>query len=355
LPDTSRFTLALTTVEGTPAIEPDCQISFLRTDDTTARVSNHVAFPPDHTFILPAFPAEKNLICQVNPSLYQAETSGFFIPSEDKAQTLNLVRNPAKWTPGFQALGDLSPARFGPLTRVIDASDDVDVKRGPDLGNFSDAFDNLRGTQQILAKIALLNLYAVLSDEEEPVGNTNWFRFVNKIVRIDQERFVAEADPALLVIVRQIFENLGDFASKGFFTELSAGLHLENIPPRYRLTSDLVTIKVRYEQGNVQFTMSEAALGTKNVVLLDCDMDEHSNIIEHTADLFIHAFSGGTHPIEMHEYIVHHDKGVNLGYDLAPILPEEAVAAVVPAMAAAPLRQVKKTSPAKKKKKKQSR
>src|SRR5262249_39795910 len=174
---------------------------------------------------------------------------------------------------------------------------------------------NLASDQQILAKMALLNLYAVLSDEKEPIGNTNWFRFVQQIVRIDQERFVAEADPALFDIVETILKNLDTFKSKGYFTE-SASLHVENIPPRYTLTADLITVKVRYEQGNVQFTMSKATTNGRNVVLLDCDMDEHSNIIEHVGDLFTHVFTGGTHPIDMHEYIVHHNPGVQLGYTL---------------------------------------
>ena len=62
--------------------------------------------------------------------------------------------------------------------------------------------------------------------------------------------------------------------------------------------------------------MGAARTEGKDVVLLDCDMDEHSNIIEHAGDLFTHVFTGGTHPIDIHEYIVHHDRNVQLGYTL---------------------------------------
>src|SRR6059058_2453644 len=95
-------------------------------------------------------------------------------------------------------------------------------------------------------------------------------------------------------------------------------MHYDNIPQRYVLTSSLISVKIRYEQGNLQLTLGQATCDGKKVVLLDCDMDEHSNVIEHAGDLFLHVFSGGTHPIDMHEYIVHNDTEVNLGYSLEP-------------------------------------
>ena len=36
----------------------------------------------------------------------------------------------------------------------------------------------------------------------------------------------------------------------------------------------------------------------------------------HTEDLFIHALTGGIHPIDMHECLVHYGPGVQLGYAL---------------------------------------
>jgi hypothetical protein len=40
------------------------------------------------------------------------------------------------------------------------------------------------------------------------------------------------------------------------------------------------------------------------VHLLDCDMDEHLNLINHGFDVVKHLFNGGTSPSAMHEYIV---------------------------------------------------
>jgi hypothetical protein len=37
-------------------------------------------------------------------------------------------------------------------------------------------------------------------------------------------------------------------------------------------------------------------------------------------DFFKHQFTGGTHPIDIHEYIARHDPNVDLGYQL--VLPE---------------------------------
>jgi hypothetical protein len=315
--DTARFTLSIKNAEGSVAFEPNCNVDFQRTDGSTAAQAKGVALPPSRTFIIPAFPQEKNLFCLIRPSLYSLVQSNFFIPNGNKNQTVTLQRLPDQWTPKFPALATLPAPRFDAFRGIMANSTQVDVKHGPVLGRLDTVYDNLAGNQQILAKMALLNLYAVLNDQSDPISNRPWYRFIQQYVRIDQERFVAEADPALFDLVQHILNNLDTFGSKGFFTE-SASLHLENIPDRYQLTQNLITVKVRYEQGNVQFTMGKATTDGRNVVLLDCDMDEHANIIQHTEDLFIHVFTGGTHPIDMHEYIVHHDPGVQLGYALNP-------------------------------------
>lgn len=328
--DTARFTLSLTNAEGAPALEPNCTVDFQRTDGSTAAEARGVAFPAARTFVIPAFPQEKNLFCLIRPSLYNLVQSNFFIPNGNKNESVTLQRLPDKWTPAFPDLATLPSPRFDAFRGIVANSTQVDVKHGPVLGSLDAAYDNLAGNQQVLAKMALLNLYAVLNDQNDPINNLPWYRFVQQYVRIDQERFIAETDPELFDIVQNILNNLDTFGPKGFFTE-SAILHMENIPDRYQLTQGLITIKVRYEQGNVQFTMGKATTNGRNVVLLDCDMDEHANIIQHTEDLFIHVFTGGTHPIDMHEYIVHHDPGVQLGYALNPA---GAVAAVASGAAA---------------------
>lgn len=317
--DIAYFTIQLRTAESTPAEEPNCKVDFRRTDQTSAGGAPHVVFPPDRTFALPAFPQERTLYCDITPSLYQPVKSEFFTPDAGKPREEQViaVRLPDAWSPEFVKLADLPAQRFQLFTTVIASSTQVDVKHGRDLGSLDAAYEGLTALPEKLAKMALLNLYGVTMDTREPIGQKSWFSFVNQIVRIDRERFVAEVKPELYDIVKRILGNLNDYKGQGFFTE-PAGMHYDNIPTRYTLDGELITVKVRYAQGNVQFTMGKARSGGQDVVLLDCDMDEHSNIIEHGGDLFMHVFTGGTHPVDMHEYIVHDDPGVDLGYQLVP-------------------------------------
>ena len=66
--DTAKFTLNLINAEETAAFEPNCNVSFQRTNGSTAAEARGVAFPPARTFIIPAFPQEKNLFCLIRPS-----------------------------------------------------------------------------------------------------------------------------------------------------------------------------------------------------------------------------------------------------------------------------------------------
>jgi hypothetical protein len=52
------------------------------------------------------------------------------------------------------------------------------------------------------------------------------------------------------------------------------------------------------------------------VTVLDADIDENGKLMAHLADLFKHRFTGGTHPFDIHEYLVLEDKNRSLGYDL---------------------------------------
>ena len=177
-----------------------------------------------------------------------------------------MVRLPNKWTPAFTPLDALPSPRFDPFKRILAASKSVDLKNGPPVGDLGQNYDTLTNGAQILAKTALLNLFAVLSDEQDPESSpsVSWFSYVRKIVRIDQERFIAEVDPALYEDVQTILRKLkSTYSAQGYFTE-SPALHTANIPPQYdiehRLLMPMITVKKIYEQGNVQLTF--AALST---------------------------------------------------------------------------------------------
>jgi hypothetical protein len=230
---------------------------------------------------------------------------------------LGVVRLPDAWSPSFHALTNLAAPRFDPLRAVVARSNKVDLlATGIDLGDLNVSFDRLAGLPQVLAKAALLNLFSVLIEEVDPVTIVDgpgqpspWFSYVNRIVRIGQERFIAEVSPTLFENVSTILKSPGlMYKGKQYATEPDGGrsLHSVNIPPQYDVANNLVameTVKIPYEQGNVQLTVAFLRVNGVAVHLLDCDMDEHLNLLAHGFDVIAHLFNGGTSPITMHEYI----------------------------------------------------
>src|SRR5207237_6005196 len=118
---------------------------------------------------------------------YRPQPSQVFIPRANQTleAPVTAMRSPGDWTPAFRPFGELDPDRFARFIRVAKASDAVSfITQAPPLGSLVTAYDNLAGDQGQFAKMALLNLYAVLSDEDDPVSGTRWFELVRKIVRI---------------------------------------------------------------------------------------------------------------------------------------------------------------------------
>ena len=317
MPDTGFFVLDPITAERTPATDPDVSVTFLRADGREMLRARNLEFPPRHRFSVPSFPLGKNLRCQVTSALYKFVQSEFFTLKEDETHTSNvlLIRDPARWQPAFTPWKLLPNNRFSLLKTVLGHSF-VKTKHGPDIGSFTDDVydDPLASAQILLAKMALLNLFAVLMDTKEPIHNTApWFTFVQQILVIDRERFIALVDPQLWDIITAISNDMGNF--KTFFPG-ETGLHVDNIPSVYTVQGELLSVKSHYEHGNVQFTLANILdAENRKLVLLDCDMDENSNVILHLGDVFFrHPFTGGTDPVDIHEFIVFHDPGVNLGY-----------------------------------------
>ena len=78
-----------------------------------------------------------------------------------------------------------------------------------------------------------------------------------------------------------------------------------------------MSIKTREEHGNLQLTLTPATDASgRQVTILDADIDENGKLMAHLADLFKHRFNGGTHPFDIHEYLLLEDPGRALGYEL---------------------------------------
>jgi hypothetical protein len=314
VPYSIRITIKAITMEGLGAIDPQVTVDIAETPPLQMQVARQAIhnFDTEATLVIPSPDSSPTWHVNITFSRYDV-VGGFFLQPRANpvsTHTVQVVRLPNRWTPQFDSLNALASPRFDPFKSVVAVSNNVDLKNGPAVGDLHANYDNLADNAQILGKNALLNLFAVLSDEQEPIGNVPWFSYVRKIVRIDQERFVAEVDAELFENVQTILSQLDSkFAAQGYFTERAADLplHIPNIPPQYdsaRNLVDIITLKKNYEQGNVQWTLSFLRGPDRAVHLLDCDMDEHRNIVAHGLDLVKHLVNGGTSPIAMHEYIV---------------------------------------------------
>jgi hypothetical protein len=314
MPDSVTITIAATTMEGLDAQDPQVTVEVIQVIPDNRPLYRQVIPGFDGsatiTFSMPdGFPS-----WQVNVTFSRyAVVSGFiFQPKGDRTPSwkMQLTRLPNAWTPSFTPLAQLRPERFDPFTAVLVASTAVDLKTDPTIFDLSARYDVIVGRAQILAKAALLNLFALCSDEVDPLSGDSWFQHVRKIVRIDQERFLAEVNPEIFENVATIVDGLnGAFKNQGYFTEPDGGRggHIANIPPQYNAginLQDMKTLKKLFEQGNLQLTVSFLIVDGVAVHLLDCDLDEHANLILHGLDVLAHIFNGGTNPIFMHEYIV---------------------------------------------------
>ena len=124
---------------------------------------------------MPAFPHAEGVNVRVITERYRTRSGGFVTLTDGETITRNLTlhRCPSRWR-----------ARF------TDVDDD----------------------RTILAKTAMLNLFAKLADCREPVGGQrSWFSFIDKILEIDRERFIAKADPEMRQIVKAIRKDIHDY------------------------------------------------------------------------------------------------------------------------------------------------
>jgi hypothetical protein len=323
-----KVTLVATTMEGRSLEDPHIKIEVREmmagTDQLVANVTLD-NFNGSATFALDLEDASQPLWqMTADFSLFDAGHSFSFFPATNSnpTWTMQAARLPDKWKPDFTPRAALASPRFDALKASLAASKSVDLKNGEVIGDLLAKYDELASPAAVLAKAALLNLFAVLSEELDPeqtsipTNKIPWFSYVQQIVRLDQERFVAEVEGGLFESVSDIVNQLGGkYAGQGYSTEPPADfiLHYPNIPAQYGGNGikrpanmvQMVTLKKRYKQGDVQLTVSFFRFPDgRTVHLLDCDMDEHDNVVAHSFDLLAHLLEHtGTNPIYMHEFI----------------------------------------------------
>jgi len=83
---------------------------------------------------------------------------------------------------------------------------------GTDIGVLGPGLYDALANGLLLPKICLLNLFAVLSKQNDPISGQPWFSMVKKILVIDQERLVAVVDSNLFESVDHILNDMNNFA-----------------------------------------------------------------------------------------------------------------------------------------------
>lgn len=315
------FELGLIDTAGDRVVDSEVMVRFRRGSDNKVILQfRDLSFPPNRLFTVPAFPQEENLLCEVTLPRWRQRTSDFFTLTDGERiiRNLNLFRKPDKWTARFVAWDNL-PVQFVRFQHVLNNSPDVRIRGGKTVAAFTGSiYDGVSDSKEIFAKTGLLNLYVKLSNTKEPTAeNEDWFSFVEQILEIGRERFIALVRPEMGEIVKTILDNIGDFPD---YMKSPAFNHHGNMPQQFGVSkSRMFSIKSKEEKGNLQLTFGPGkdAEG-KDVLVLDADIDEEGRLIPHLASVFKHKITGrGTHPHDVHEYLRLAFRGVPLGYDLA--------------------------------------
>ena len=201
-------------------------------------------------------------------------------------------------------------------------SGDIKVIGGPTLETFAgpsyDAIDRTKASV-VLAKASLLNLHSKLTAFTDPVGNgKRWFGYLRRILKMGRERAIAVVDPAMASHVKKINREPGRFDN---YRHTPARNHHDNFPGAFDVgtsAEELFSIKSSDPLANVQLTLGRGTEpGTnRRVWLLDTDIDERGTFWGHLGDLIKHKFTGGTHPYDIHEFLLLIKPARDLGYQL---------------------------------------
>ncbi|MGH9769865.1 MAG: hypothetical protein ACREAB_20770 [Blastocatellia bacterium] len=318
-----KLGLTIRNVEDQPALDPQTRIDVKRRDGNAILRFKELNLPLDVQLEIPAFPQESNLLCDVTPKRYRSFFTEFFTLSTSTPRTIEAcaMRLPKQWSAKFTGWNQLSDD-FTPLKTVLENSD-VKVIKGDNLGKFTESdYDSVSAEKTVLAKTALLNLFAKMTVLKEPIGGQHpWFSFGDRILAIDRERFYAVVKVEMKEVVRRVRDNPNKFKDYEPSNGKNHFEDLQNVLKKkfHIFRSEMFSIKSDERNGNLQLTMAPAKdLATgERALLLDVDIDENGDLLNHLIDVFfIHPFSGGTHPFDIHEYLVLAHRNRALGYDL---------------------------------------
>jgi hypothetical protein len=313
--------LAIRDVHGEWIVDPRVQVR-LGPPDGIGTVSTTVALSgaPVRLEIADG-PAGPALFLRVTPSMYRdgavacaVDGDGSVVPR----QALTLPRRPTLWQPAFTPWRSLGTP-FTSLCEVLATSPSMRVGQFSSPVSFvNDAFDavDMQDESRALAKLCLLNLHVRLRDEAAPGLAAPWFAGVRELLLATRERLIAEVDETLWAAVRDLAAR-----DRGTYRRAQVALHLDNFRaiPGVSAVSAASSVKTTERKGNLQFSVARVTRDGRPAFLLDCDIDENGGLLLHTFDLIRHAFTGGTHPVDVHECLCVAFPETDRGYHLVPM------------------------------------
>ncbi|MBI4751704.1 MAG: hypothetical protein HY774_24745 [Acidobacteria bacterium] len=315
--NTGFLKIKLMGVERKP-IHDQVGVKFFQPDNRQIGNSHVISFPSAQLFELPAFPQVGNIRLDIAPSRYRDfQTSILMLPGTSPVEKeYRVVRDPETWKAKFVKWMELPP-EFDLLKEVLKNSPSVQLVQKGSSSNLGlvtgDTFDGLNDTDARLAKTALLNLYYKMREPIEPtLDQPAWFSFVQQILTLGRERFVAVVRDDMWAEVNRSIKLFGNI-----YQPADPSLHRKNIPGDLRIL-EMISLKSFEAHANLQLTLSrvEDHQGGRQTIL-DADLDENGKALAHFFDLLKHIFNGGTHPYDIHEFLVMTNSGIQLGYKLA--------------------------------------
>jgi hypothetical protein len=310
--------VSLLDVTGSAARDGKVKVTVRRAASTQVVRVFSTSFPPVRKFTLPAFPVEKVLTPFIEPSRYRATPMPPFTLTDGMTVTGNVraFRQPSEWEPRFTKWENL-PSRFKRLKTVLEQSPRLKVRGAGSFEFMTGAtYDAATDDERVrLPKMSLLNLHAKLTELADPAGKQPWFGFVRQVLEIGRERLIAVVDARMasrIIAIRDDIES-----HKNTYKHAEAQHHHPNMPRAYGvLKKDMFSIKTTEDHGNVQLTVGKGTDPETGAEawILDADIDENGQLLTHLGDLFKHRFTGGTHPIDIHEFLLMAHPGIDLGY-----------------------------------------
>ena len=284
---TGRLVLELVDVYG-DALKEKVDILLRHQVLSDARIARSVKASPK--------PAIPELFCEpqglyrleIDPPSYLPVSQFVSIkPSGDTKVTIPFPVDPKKAKPSFPPFPELPQS----LQDLLEASNSVLGFEGKTGAALYDGLDDIR-------KAGLLNI-AAKSIATPLVNGDTVFPSVKKLTELRGDRFFA-------VVTKQLREETKNSISEGLFDEVSGALH-HLADPTF---SPAGSFKTPDNYGNLQLTFFMNPAGD---CVADIDIDDAGGL-GHVFQVLRNHFTGRpTHPYDIHEILVYHQK-IDPGY-----------------------------------------